>query len=219
MSKLGPITDTESDPFEIQKCRESVRHQYCGVIYVTSEEFYECENQHSTNMPFARDCPLGIVNFSNSCYVSATYHILNNINNFEDCVIAVHNRLNCENHSVINVLGDLFVASRGRNSINMLQCSKKLKQLVELENSDYVGNKHQDCSDFLIIILDILDQELQKAIISQKLSDNFLRNLIGLRLVNDNSECMECKKKGFFYSASYSSKLLIHGKARQVWGH
>lgn len=145
----------------------------------------------------------GFNNIGNTCYLNAGLQLL--IQNIELCKLI----LNYSNKSIIlNKISKIILEyydSNNNNSINPCE----IKNIVQDRNNIFNGFNQQDSTEFIIFLLNIIDEEIKKINCNSKEIENIFGINLNVKIKCNFINCIEVskiKEKNFFLFLNITDK-------------
>ncbi len=158
----------------------------------------------SSNNPKPKEEVLiGLMNVNNTCYINSIIQSLYSIKSFKDQIRLIPN--NIEKNTTLGGLNKLFtnILKEKKNNINEKKNNEKTHvldinffvQIIKMNNNDFNNDDHHDAHEFLIWLLDNLEQNYKKENIKNKNSNqtNIITDLFSGKQVSQ-TKCLNCEK-------------------------
>lgn len=135
---------------------------------------------------------VGLMNVNNTCYINSIIQSLYSIKSFKDQMKLIPN--NIEKNSTLGGLNKLFTIILNEKKNNVLDINFFVK-IIKTNNSDFNNDDHHDAHEFLIWLLDSLEQNYKNENIKNKNSNqtNIITDLFSGKQVSQ-TKCLNCEK-------------------------
>lgn len=192
---VGIITDEEINPFQEDTTGTPlmIRRQCCGYLFLCNDQ-YQCKNSHNRHNPLVSNAPVGIANLGLTCYISASLQSLLNIHEFKQNIASVFKEVqNMDGYTIIKHMGGFVNAYKLKDVHDMKKYELNLISEIGKRFTIFKLKKMQDASEFLQILIDLLDEELDSLSLAGS-ATNFIKTLFEFQILRPFTcnSCIQC---------------------------